>query len=95
MATKLGAIHIETIPAAKIREVVLSGTVTLSGLGAVRDIVVFRNDDYSSLMGQTTSDTSGDFSVTVRGGSSDTVSLICIGSNASENSTIFSNISLA
>ena len=95
MAAKLSVKLVEPIKAAVIREVALVGIVEVDGVGAIRNLVAFRNNDYSILMGQTTSDSDGNFSITIRGGSLDIASIICIGANASENSTIFTHISLA
>jgi hypothetical protein len=70
------------------KQITLSGTVMLDGVGVIRAINVFKNGDYSSLAGVCSSDVNGDFSLSVVGGSNDYFSIICAGASG-ENSLIY------
>jgi len=79
------------VKALKFRNITLSGTVTVDEVAASRKIIVYKNNDYDTLVGETTSDESGNFSVDVIGGTNDFFRIICIGEEG-ENSQIYEHV---
>ena len=74
-----------------IATVVLSGTVTKSSVGSQRKIIAYKKNQDEVVLGETISDSNGDFSMEVNGGTNDLFRVICIG-EGDENSEIFDGI---
>ena len=79
--------------AAKLKYGILSGTVKKSGVGVVRDLIVYKNGNQEivTASGQSTV-TTGVFSIDVPGGTNDRFRIICLGESG-ENSEIYEDMS--
>jgi len=90
MATKAGGIGWKKALGGKIATVTISGTVQSGGAAAVREILIYKAP-FDDLAGSTKSDSLGDFSITLNGGSNDCFRVICVGV-AGENSVIYEHV---
>jgi len=75
---------------AKLATVTIAGTVQSSGSPAIRTILIYKNQA-TDLLDSTTSDSFGDFSIDVNGGSNDCFRIICVGIE-NENSVIYEHV---
>lgn len=87
MATKASIIS-SIVVGATLSTITFSGTVTLSAAGVSRDILIYKKGLYT-IPWQTTSDLSGNWSISVPGGSNDFFLIICLGDDSGENSEIY------
>lgn len=91
MADAYNAKVIEVFRAVKYRYLTISGTVNKLGNPIERTILVYRSDIPDVLLGETVSDSSGDFSLSVPCGSNDLLRIICVGIDG-ENSEVFDSV---
>lgn len=80
----------ELVFSTTLSTITLSGTVKLDNVGVIRDLLIYKKGNYTSPY-TVTSDSSGNWSVEVTGGSNDEFMIICIGID-DENSEIFDHI---
>jgi hypothetical protein len=73
-----------------LRNITFTGTVTLSSVGVSRKILCYKKG-FNEIVSETTSDSSGDWTLSVVGGSNDEFRIICVG-NTGENSEIFEHV---
>lgn len=90
MAIVNGGKILATVRGAAKRYVTFSGTVKLSGTGVVRTILVYR-ENAPDVSNSTTSDASGNWSITMAAGSNDKFRIIAVGIDG-ENSEIFEHV---
>ena len=76
-----------------LRTTIISGTVLIAGLPAVREIVCFKNSMYEIIVYSGWSNPDGTFSFTVIGCPNDKFTVFCVGRDDLERTTIFSSIS--
>ena len=85
-----GQITVEVL-GAPLRIISFSGTVKLSGVGVIRDLIGYRIGSPETVY-ETTSDSSGNWTLEMQGGSNDFFRIICVGATG-ENSEIYDNLS--
>lgn len=90
MAIKAGGLGWKKAVGGRIAVVTISGTVQSGGSAASRDILIYKYP-FNDLSGQATSDSSGNFSILVNGGSNDCFRVICVGI-AGENSVVYERV---
>ena len=90
MATLNGALVSVSPQAGKLPEIIFSGTVKLDSVGVVRKIIGYKQLT-PNVMVETTSDSAGDWSLTMNGGSNDLFRIIAVGIDG-ENSQIFDRL---
>jgi len=93
MAIQKGAYLSENYIAGKLRYVTISGTIKKNGVGIVRQIYVYKNNVPSIEIATGFSDESGNFSFSVVGGLGDRFTILCLGKDDTENTSVFSGIS--
>jgi len=93
MAIQKGAYLSENYIAGKLRYVTISGTIKKNEVGVVRNIYVYKNDAPSVQIATGFSDESGNFSFSVIGGPGDRFTILCLGKDDTENTSVFSGIS--
>lgn len=90
MATVNGGFVAYKILGGPLRQIVFSGTVKLSAVGVVRDIIGY-NAAFPTVVHETASDSSGNWTLTMPGGSNDLFRIIAVGING-ENSEIYDRL---
>ncbi len=90
MATVKGSLITADVKGASLKQIIFSGTVKLSSVGVVRDIKGYKVG-VPEKMFETVSDSSGNWSLDIPGGSNDKFRIICVG-GAGENSQIYDHI---
>lgn len=90
MAIYKGGIGPQDCKGARLSVITIAGTVQSSGVPTIRTILVYKNQS-TTLLDSTASDSSGNFSVDVTGGSNDCFRVICVGIE-NENSVIYEHI---
>ncbi len=90
MTLRAGGIGWKKALGGKLATITISGTVTSGGSPAIRSVLVYKapNNDVTAA---TVSDSSGDFSIDVNGGSNDCFRIICVGVE-NENSVIYEHV---
>ena len=78
------------IKGASLRNITFTGTVIHSGVGVSRKILCYKKG-VNEFVYETTSDSFGDWTLTVVGGFNDEFRIICVG-NPGENSKIFEHV---
>ena len=78
------------VKGASLRNITFTGTVTLSSVGVSRKILCYKKG-VNEVVFETASDSSGDWTLAVVGGSNDEFRIICVG-NTGENSEIFEHV---
>ena len=90
MANYKGVIIKEKSKGGFLKVITFSGTVKVNGVGISRKILGYKKR-FPDMPWQTVSDSSGNFTLSIPGGSNDEFRLICIG-EAGENSQIFEHL---
>lgn len=88
MADAYNTKALEIFKAVKRRYIQLSGTVTKLSNPVERNILVYKSNLPTELLGQTVSDILGNFTLSIPCGSNDFLRVVCVG-NFGENSEIF------
>jgi len=89
MAVKAG-VFVERFHGARRPVTDFSGTVKVDGAAAVRKVYGYKYNDPTILF-ETTSDASGDWSLSIPLGSKETARIICVG-EADENSQVYEHL---
>lgn len=90
MTTFKGGKLSSTIKAAKLRTITFSGTAKVSGSGVVRKLIGYKIS-CPDVPFETTSNASGNWSLTMPGGTNDFFRIICVGITG-ENSEIYEGL---
>lgn len=78
----------------RLRTAVISGTVTVNGAPASRDILAYKNDDNNIYASTRSSGADGIWEIEVIGNHNDRFRVICVGDDG-ENSQIYEHVTVA
>lgn len=91
MTTYIGVGKANTvIKSGLLRTVTFTGTVKVDGVGAIRKIIGIKTN-FPLILYETSSDSSGDWTLDIPGGTNDFFRIICVGETG-ENSEIYEHL---